>query len=87
MGFVDIGSGVSIEVRFVPDGFPETGEVGGVAYVHNCNGQQREDYVPVWGPGELWTVMQREPLTLSPSLLCRACAHHGFITNGKWVPA
>lgn len=35
----------------------------------------------------LWTVEQWEPLTLSPSLLCRACGHHGFIREGRWVPA
>lgn len=43
-----------------------------------------------WGknfPGNGWDVAQREPLTLTPSLLCRACGDHGFITNGKWVPA
>ncbi len=35
----------------------------------------------------VWTVEQWEPLTLSPSLLCSACGHHGFITEGRWVPA
>jgi hypothetical protein len=34
-----------------------------------------------------WDVVQREPLTITPSLLCRACGNHGFITNGKWVKA
>jgi hypothetical protein len=34
-----------------------------------------------------WTVVQDEPLTLSPSLLCTACGHHGFIQDGRWVPA
>lgn len=33
-----------------------------------------------------WTVEQWEPLTLSPSLLC-ACGDHGFIREGRWVPA
>ena len=32
-------------------------------------------------------VLQDEPLTLSPSLLCRACGDHGFIREGKWVRA
>lgn len=35
----------------------------------------------------LWTVVSWEPLTLTPSILCRACANHGFVTNGKWMPA
>lgn len=34
-----------------------------------------------------WDVVQREPLTLTPSILCRVCQNHGFITNGRWVPA
>lgn len=34
-----------------------------------------------------WTVESWEPLTLSPSLLCRACGNHGFVRQGKWVPA
>lgn len=37
----------------------------------------------------LWTVDQAEPLTLSPSLQCgcKGCAHHGWIREGRWVPA
>lgn len=37
--------------------------------------------------GSKWTVESWEPLTLSPSLLCRACGDHGFIRAGKWVKA
>jgi hypothetical protein len=33
-----------------------------------------------------WTVDSWEPMTFSPSLLCR-CGDHGFIRAGKWVPA
>lgn len=32
-----------------------------------------------------WKVESWEPLTLSPSLLCRSCNSHGFIQNGQWV--
>lgn len=36
-------------------------------------------------PGRpMWNVECWEPLTLSPSLLCRSCGSHGFIRNGKW---
>jgi hypothetical protein len=35
----------------------------------------------------VWTVESWEPLTVSPSLLCMRCGDHGFIKNGKWVPA
>jgi hypothetical protein len=44
------------------------------------------DYIPFGAPHG-WVVESREPLTLSPSLLCRACNTHGFIRGGKWVPA
>lgn len=36
--------------------------------------------------GPKWTVEQWDPLTLSPSIACRACGHHGFIRDGRWVP-
>lgn len=38
-------------------------------------------------PITAWSVVQREPLTLTPSILCKACGNHGHITNGRWVPA
>lgn len=36
-----------------------------------------------------WKVESMEPLTLSPSILCKAegCNDHGFIRDSKWVPA
>ena len=34
-----------------------------------------------------WEVVDREPLTLSPSLLCKTCGSHGFIRQGQWVRA
>jgi hypothetical protein len=34
-----------------------------------------------------WKVESWEPLTLSPSLLCLSCGDHGFIREGRWVPA
>lgn len=35
----------------------------------------------------VWTVESLEPLTLSPSILCRRCGNHGYVRAGKWVPA
>lgn len=35
----------------------------------------------------IWQVQSFEPLTLSPSLLCRRCGDHGFIREGRWVKA
>ena len=34
-----------------------------------------------------WTIDSMQPLTLSPSLACRVCGDHGFIREGRWVPA
>lgn len=34
-----------------------------------------------------WKVESEEPLTLSPSVLCRTCGDHGFVRGGKWVRA
>lgn len=37
--------------------------------------------------GARWTLEQEDPLMISPSVLCRGCGLHGFIREGKWVPA
>lgn len=34
-----------------------------------------------------WSIDSEDPLTLSPSVLCTTCGHHGFIRDGRWVPA
>jgi len=34
----------------------------------------------------VWQVQSLDPLTLTPSLACSACGHHGFIRAGQWVP-
>lgn len=34
-----------------------------------------------------WEVQSLDPLTISPSVLCMSCQHHGFIRGGRWVPA
>jgi hypothetical protein len=35
----------------------------------------------------LWQVESFDPPTFSPSLLCGRCGDHGFIREGRWVPA
>lgn len=39
----------------------------------------------------VWTVHSWDPLTLTPSILCTlgkgGCGVHGYITEGRWVPA
>lgn len=34
-----------------------------------------------------WQLHSLDPLDVSPSLLCRTCGHHGFIRQGRWIPA
>jgi Family of unknown function (DUF6527) len=84
---VDIGHGVTIS-------FTEyEGATGGLIEEHDsptgrCSGYVRFR-VPqndtTTRPG--WIVESMNPLTLSPSILCATCKHHGFIKGGKWVPA
>lgn len=33
------------------------------------------------------TLISREPLHLEPSLLWNCCGLHGFVRDGKWIPA
>jgi hypothetical protein len=33
-----------------------------------------------------WTVESWDPLTLSPSVLCRTCGDHGHVREGRWEP-
>jgi len=37
--------------------------------------------------GSKHTLVSADPLTVAPSLLCRRCEHHGWIREGRWVPA
>src|SRR5215472_13312006 len=39
-----------------------------------------------WPGRGRWQVVSFDPLTLTPSVLCK-CGDHGFITNGQWVAA
>lgn len=54
-------------------------------FAHDCNGYRWIDIIPLSGDPHGWTVVQAEPLTISPSLLCPNCGSHGFIRDGKWV--
>ena len=70
------------------------GERVGIFHIHRgmngflCIGSIRWD-----APGESdldkarWELKSLSPLHVEPSLACGACGDHGFIRNGKWVPA
>jgi hypothetical protein len=77
----DIGHGVRIERRYLD------GQLAGVAYYHDCGGTERAGWIPLDGSASAWTLLSPRPLTVAPSLLCRACGRHGFIREGRWIPA
>lgn len=87
--YVDIGHGVQVQERRMD------GVLAGVAYSHvRPDGTEcpagRESWIPVGPEGSdkyAWTLESESPLTLSPSILCPVCHHHGFIRGGAWIPA
>lgn len=94
----DIGHGVSAELRYVNgvlDGIwyrhphdAKDRELAKLPPEERPAGYGIHGVVPVkpeWPDG--WDVLSVEPLTLAPSLRCRQCGHHGFIRDGRWVPA
>jgi len=66
----------------------------GIHEWHQCKGDPEGEYsagfVGFEGKGRqfrtMWKVESYDPLTLSPSLACGMCGHHGFIRNGRWEP-
>jgi hypothetical protein len=89
---LDLGGGVEIEWTSWADhekvGFIETHDRPDGS--GRCSGGVLFDLPGVRDafPGRpVWTVESWEPLTLSPSLLCRICSNHGWIRQGRWVPA
>ncbi len=45
------------------------------------------DVVMMPHSGGTWRVVQQDPLTVVPSINCLGCGTHGWITDGRWVPA
>lgn len=87
---VDIGHGVFIAPCHYPaDGVDPAlaGKLAGFDYWHPCRDEKLTiGFIPV-DDNRGWRVEQREPLTLTPSMLCHVCGHHGFVRSGKWIPA
>lgn len=92
---VDIGHGVSVALAYYPTAAEMpgidpalAGKLAGLDYWHACrDGVVRDGFIPLDDGVRGWRLDSREPLTISPSLLCRACGHHGWIKAGRWVPA
>lgn len=83
---LDIGHSVVVELWRLD------GRLQGVAYTHPAGGKPGAPSCAGWvsvrpEDPDGWEVVSEEPLTLSPSLLCRACGHHGFIRVGRWISA
>ena len=90
-----IDLGFDHQARIVPfGGDPHSG----IDYYHKTpDGRECGGFITItdsaWarefahGTIETWDLISKEPLTLSPSLLCRACGDHGFIRDGRWVKA
>lgn len=85
----DIGDGVRIRRVF------RDGVLDALDWQHGCT-VGCDDFVPLrrgapTGPfsAAAWEIHSEEPLTISPSLLCTvpSCKRHGFIREGRWVPA
>ena len=82
--WIDVGSGHRVQLL----------DSGGVLWEHYTmpgytNGSyliRRHQVSP--REGATWTVVRREPLTLSPSLHCDpslgGCGSHGYIIDGTW---
>ena len=95
---VDLGSDHSYSwVRWAPDrdlnpqyaDMPDDPHYGIQVFHKNKAGEECPGFVTFskLAPPPVWELISVEPLTMSPSLLCRTCGDHGFIRDGKWVAA
>lgn len=95
----DLGSGVTLRPLLGPEG--HEGEVVGAIVDHpvegGAEGERCAGAVRWVDTGEkdaageplpTWDVVERSPLTLSPSIDCaRHPEGHGHVRRGRWVPA
>jgi hypothetical protein len=49
---------------------------------HDCTERRNQATLPLGSGG--WTVQQKDPLTVNPSVQCGDCGLHGWITGGWW---
>ena len=82
---VDIGHGHRVRFYRDENGAPR------LWVFHDCpgfpqHGERCGSYIPLTGP-KPWRLVSEDPLTIEPSIHFTDCGDHGFIRNGKWVPA
>lgn len=64
------------------------GVLYGFGHTHpNPAGGTCQGWIPTSIGEAGWTLTEKDPPTLVPSLLCRDCGDHGWLTSGRWVPA
>lgn len=88
---IDIGSGVLVR----PYSCARHGEHGGLVIIFRGSGCGETDCSGTvsicgcsGGGGRTWRMTSVDPLTLEPSIQCTIHPrHHGWIRNGRWVPA
>lgn len=83
----DLGHGVSYS--WVSN---QSGKRIGIIEWHVCQDPDGElsgggVYFEMPGDGPRWQLESQDPLTISPSVLCVRCGLHGFIKDGRWLPA
>ena len=94
-GNVDLDLGDGHTLAFVQ--YKDDLRAGANVYHYKPDGSACAGWIPfadrAWArefteqPIATWQVVSEEPLTLTPSILCRTCGDHGFIENGKWRKA
>lgn len=64
-------------------------EDGTARFEHRCDRGERGVVVcaPALQLSGGHRIVQRDPLTVEPSILCPDCGTHGFIRDGRWVEA
>lgn len=58
-------------------------------WIHDCRRPATGERIEIAGRLPLgkrgWTLVQADPLTVEPSILCHACGTHGWFRDGKWI--
>lgn len=100
--WIDLGSGFSMSYfGWAPDrtieanriryeNIPDVERLGIIVKCPHGEGAvnfDRGDIYKTLFNSEWWKVEQEEPLTISPSVLCKPCGCHGFIQEGRWKSA